>query len=312
MRKLLGLTLVAVGAFLATVALLLWFWVPGQVKKTPTDIDSVTTLTGEATYLSEDRVPVKYTSHTIADSKASTDDVVVFSSFSCLMRDPNGDAPACESADVKDTALISASDDRFATDRRSAVAVDAAKYVGADAVQHEGLVNKFPFDVQMKSYPFWDGLIGRTVDLVFEGSENIDGLTVYRFHKRVDNEPIQIAEGVDGTYSDDLLIWVDPETGSMIKQQDTQKRTLDNGDNALDLSMVYTDDTIAANVKSAKDSGRQLSLLGVLAPVTMLLGLVSLLGGLLLYARSLTPATPRGERAARREERTEDPAPAGY
>ena len=62
---------------------------------------------------------------------------------------------------------MTAGTDRFATDRVTAVAVNDEKYVGVGAEPHEGLVNKFPFDVEQKTYPIWDGLLGRAVEATF-------------------------------------------------------------------------------------------------------------------------------------------------
>ena len=42
--------------------------------------------------------------------------------------------------------------------------------------EHEGLVNKFPFDVEKKDYPYWDGLLGRPVEMVYDDTETILGL----------------------------------------------------------------------------------------------------------------------------------------
>lgn len=302
MRKFLGPVLIGVGAFLLTTALLLLLWVPGQVKRTPLDVDSVTRLSGEAAYLSEPKGPVKAMSHTVVDAKASTGDVVVFDNFSCLVRDPDGNAPDCVGGEQEGSRLIKAGTDRFATDRRTAESVDAKKYAGADAVQHEGLVNKFPFDVRKKTYTFWDGLIGRAVDATYQGQESLNGLNVYRFNVKVENESAEIASGVQGVYSDDKTLWIDPVTGSIIKQAETQKRQLPTGDNALDLKLEFTPETVAKNVDSAKASGSQLRTLGAIPPIALVLGLLFLVGGLLVGRRP----GPRQDTA----DRTAEPAPA--
>ena len=71
MRKFLGPLLLGIGGFLLTTALLVLLWVPGQVKKTPLDVNSLTVLDGEASYLGSDRSAVKATSHTVTDGDAS-------------------------------------------------------------------------------------------------------------------------------------------------------------------------------------------------------------------------------------------------
>ena len=59
-----------------------------------------------------------------------------------------------------DPDLITAGIDIFATDRCRPSAVDDKNLPG-DAVVHEGLVNKWPFDAEKKTYPYWDGAIGQ-------------------------------------------------------------------------------------------------------------------------------------------------------
>ncbi|MEO7071216.1 MAG: porin PorA family protein, partial [Nostocoides sp.] len=203
MRKPLGTVLLGLGGFLLTTALLLWFWVPGQVKQTPLNVNSTTRLAGTGSYLGEAGGPLKATSRTVVDGPKSKDGVVVFDTFTCLLRDPSGNAPDCVSSDGANSALINAGTDTFATDRHTALSVNAKKYVGADALQHDGLVNKFPFDTEKKTYPFWDSLLGRAVDAKFDGTATLDGLLTDKFHIVVDNEPAEISQGVSGTYSDD-------------------------------------------------------------------------------------------------------------
>ena len=47
--------------------------------------------------------------------------------------------------------------DDFATDRITALAVNDPQYLPADAAPHEGLINKWPFEAEKKTYPYWDG-----------------------------------------------------------------------------------------------------------------------------------------------------------
>lgn len=283
MRKTLGPLLLGVGGFLLTTALLVLLWVPGQVKKTPLNVNSLTQLAGEASYLGSDRAPVKATSKTVTDGDASTGDAAVFSTFTCLMWNPDGKTPDCVSGEGENSRLINAGTDNFATDRKTALAFnDQEKYVGANASPHQGLINKFPFDVEKKTYPFWDGILNRAVDAAFVGEENVNGLKTYRFNINVVDEPAEIASGLQGKYSDDKTMWIDPMTGSIIKQVEKQVRMLPDGSAALDLDLAFTDDQVAANVKDAEENGGRLGLIGRLPWIVGLLGLLSLAGGLLL------------------------------
>lgn len=275
MRRVVGPVLLGLAGFLITAALLAALYVPGQVKKTPLDVDSTTRLSGEANALpSGGSSPVKALSRTVANGELSDGDVVVFDTFSCLVKD-DGSTADCTDDTTDDSALVTASTDTFATDRRTALAVTGEQYVGSDS-RHEGLVNKFPFGVQQETYPFWDGVLGRSVDAVYEGEEEIGGLNTYRFVTTVDDEPAEIAAGIEGTYSSTKTMWIDPATGSIISQEEQQVRQTADGQTVLDLDFAFTDETVEANVESAKDSGSQLALV---ARAPWLLGLLGLLAG---------------------------------
>lgn len=287
MRRTVGLILLGLAGFLVTAAILCLVWVPGQVKKTPLDVDTDTRLTGTATALpTGGSGPVKYLSRTVADGTASSSDVVVFDNFTCLVSDPDGTAPDCVDDTDPDKRLVSAGTDRFATNRVTALAVNDEKYVGATAEPHDGLVNKFPFGVEQKAYPFWDGIVGRAVETSFQGEEKIDGLAVYKFSYSLTDEPAEISDGVSGLYSMDKTMWVDKGTGSIIDEADKQVRKLDNGTTVLAIDISFTDDTVAANVKDAKANNSQLALLSSAPLVLGILGLLALIGGFILLRRT--------------------------
>jgi hypothetical protein len=285
--------LVFLGAFLLMVAALALFYAPDKVKRTPLDVDSITRLTGEAQLFDGTALvttPVKATSTAHTDSELSTDDVVLFQSSSCLVKDPDGSAPDCVSADDPDNRLISAGTEVFATDRVTAVAVNDFENLPADAEPREGLINKWPFDVEQKTYPYWDGLIGQPVDAVFQSTEDIDGLETYKFLVKVDDGDIEITDGVLGKYSTEKTIWVDPTTGSIVDQSESQTRVqADNGQTILQLDFSFTDATVAANVEDAKANASKLNLLTKTVPLLAgLIGLLALIGGLILWRT--TPA----------------------
>ena len=283
MRRIIGLVLMGLAGFLVTTALLALVYVPGQVKKTPLDTDSYTRLTGEASVLPRgEGAPVKAVSHTVADGAKSDGDVVVFDTFSCLITNEDGNSPDCVDDADPDKRLVTASTDRFATDRRTGLSVNDEKYIG-DAKPHEGLVNKFPFGVEKKTYPFWDGLLGRAVDANFEGEEAVNGWNTYKFVIEVVDEPAEIAKTVQGTYSSTKTMWVDPRTGAIQKQQEQQVRKTDNGQTVLDLDFGFTDKTIEANIDEAKSNDSKLGLVDNLPLIAGLLGLVAAAVGFFLW-----------------------------
>ncbi|MBK6887712.1 MAG: DUF3068 domain-containing protein [Tetrasphaera sp.] len=290
MRKVLAPLLLGLGGFFLTTALLVLMWVPGQVKKTPLDTKNTSRAIGDAVYLTGDRTPAKGMTRSVVDGQVSDSNTVVFQTFTCLIRDPDGTAGDCVNAEGTDSKLINASTDAFATDRTTGLAVkDQEHYLGADASPHEGLINKFPFDVQKKTYPFWDSVLGRAVDATFQGEEKVQDLNTYKFMIKVDNEPAEISSGVKGTYSDEKTLWIDPMTGAIINQTEHQSRILPNGDVALDLNLKMDDTTIGNAVKDAKANGGKLGLVGRMPLIAGLLGLLSLALGFILMRSSGTP-----------------------
>jgi hypothetical protein len=294
-RGVLAKVLVGLGAFLLATAALALLWVPGQVKKTPLDVDSTTRLTGTATLGSGSAAttsPIKVTSISRTDSKLSTDDVALFVNSTCAVKDEDGKAPDCVSPTDPDKRLISASEDTFATDRRTAEAVEFDA-LPADAEPKTGLINKFPFDVEQRTYPFWDGSAKKAVDAVFEGEEEVEGVNLYKFTTTVKGAPVEIAAGVKGTYDDVKTMWIEPATGSIMDQEE-HRILKQNGTPVIDLKMAFTDEQVSKNIEDGKANAATLKLLtGTVPMVAGLLGLVSLVGGLI---------AARGASSRRRDE----------
>ena len=236
MRKIIGWVLLALGTFLVVIGLMAAIWAPGQVKRTPLDTDSTTRLAGTADKLNPgtgevESLQVKATSVTKADSEHSDDEVIVFVSSTCLVID-EGDVPDCVDADDPEKRLVSASTDVFATDRSDGTAVNGS-YVPPSAEEKEGLVNKWPFDAEKKTYPYWDGMLGQAVDAEYDGTETIDGLETYRYHVLIEEESAEVVTDVDGVYSQDKYIWIDPVTGAIINQTQHEVRELTDGSTLL-------------------------------------------------------------------------------
>lgn len=303
MRKNIGGVCAFLGAFLLIVAVLFQTWAAGQLKKTPLDVDSTTRLEGTAvTYQagSPSSFPVKATSVTKADAEKSDDDVVVFKNSSCLVKDVN-DVPDCVSADDPEQRLLSAGFDDFATDRKTAMAVNDPKYLPADATEKEGLINKWPFDVEKKTYPYW--VDTGVTDAVFDGVEEVDGLETYVFQVEVNDAPIQIAEGVDGLYSELTRLWIEPKTGQIVMQESEQKRALTDGTPVLDVELNFTGEQIDANVEGiTADKDRLQLATGTVPLIGYVAGVPLLILGLVLISmsrRSTAPAGPAAPAAER-------------
>ncbi len=295
--KVLARVLLGLGSFLLIAGILALTYAPGVVKKTPLDVDTTTVYEGEAAKIDPltgafDTKPVYAIRHTTADSEKSSDDTVIMVETACAVFDTGG---AQECVNGNDPDLITASIDRFATDRVTALAVED-KNLPADAGPHEGLINKFPFDVEKKTYPFWDGDIGRAVDIDYQGTETLFGLETYEFSYTVKDEPIEVAEGIPGTYDNIVTVWVDPKTGSIVKSGQDQQRFLEDGTPALDIQLIGTDDTVKEAVDEAKTAGKSLTILLTVLPIVGIGGgLLCLIGGLVLIMRERSEG---GRRAA--------------
>jgi hypothetical protein len=283
-RKL-GMVLAGIGGFLVMLALLSKFYAPGQLMKTPIDVDSVTNAAGEAAVGADAAAAVQGTQITRSDSAKSDDDVVVFVSSSCLVFDRD-DVPPCVSADDPEERLITASVDNFATDRVTALAVNDPKYLPPEATEHEGLQNKWPFDVEKKTYPYWDDNVSQVVDAEYEGTEEVEGIETYRFHAVIADVPYEVTDGVQGTYSKDTTIWIEPITGSFVNLSYHMEQVTDTGDNFITLDLAYTDDEVADSAADAKDSRDRINLIRDTVPlIGFIVGIPILIIGIVLIAR---------------------------
>jgi hypothetical protein len=308
--RVLARVLLGLGAFLLVAGILALTWAPGMVKKTPLDVDQTTRYEGHAAKLDPltgafDTKPAYAIRYTKVDSKKSSDENVIMVENACAVFDTGG-AKVCVNGNDPD--LIQATTDIFATDRVSALAVPD-KNLPSDAVPHEGLVNKFPFDVQKKTYPFWDGDVGKAVDIDYVGTKNLFGLDTYEFSYTVKDVPINIADDdpatpeddtIKGTYDNVVTVYVDPTTGSIVKSGQDQQQFLDDGTPAADVVLTQTDASVKSFVDDAKAAHTQLFVLLTLVPIVGFVGgALCLVGGFLLLRRQRsggTGAQPVGDK----------------
>lgn len=294
-RRIVAFGLLFVGAFLLVLALGAQVYAEDRLERTPLDVHSVTDLAGTAELSGPDgleTVPVQVTSTTVTDSEASDDEVAVWKNSSCVVRD-EGDPPSCVSNDDPEKRLISASEDEFATDRVTALAVENPEEY--DVPPHEGLINKFPFGAEKTTYPYWESTLQRAVDAVYDRTEDMDGVEVYVYTVTTTDEQIEIADGVEGLYSDSKEIWVEPTTGDILNQAVSQERTTLDGEPVLSIEYEFTDEQKAESVAKAKDNIRSLALLTTWVPIIGYVGgAVCLIAGAVLLLtgrrRSTAPA----------------------
>lgn len=287
MRKTIGFVLFVLGAALLAVGVVTTTWAPGVVKQTPLDVDTTTRLEGQGARLDAETGelgqarPVRVTSVTQVDSDASGDDVAVFVQYQCVVYTDQGEVPDCPAG--KDERIFTIPDpDKFATDRKTALAVDEDGHIPDDqqVVQHDGLVNKFPFDTEEKEYPYWDGLTEQAWPAVFVENEDVQGVEARHFTVTIEDEAVdEVAPDLPGTYSNKVDIWVEPRTGAILRQEQDQQRYLEDGTQVVDLQVAFTDEQIDTFVSDAEDNIAQLDLVTKTMPLVGFIG-----GGLLLLA----------------------------
>lgn len=182
------------------------------------------------------------------------------------------------------------------------------------AIKHEGLQFKFPFDAQQKNYPFWDVNVKKAVTARYDGEETIKGLKTYRYVQPITDVvitqtdvpgsllqlPEQATVKADRVYSTTRTLWVEPHSGAIIKgSEKVNQRLVFNGNEApvIQGTITYTDKTVQANVDKYASSARGLWFVKTVGPLAgWILGVLLVLVGLaLLLIRPKQNPGPRHE-----------------
>src|SRR5699024_1724869 len=253
----------------------------------------------------------------------SNEDVITVQAGQRLLREDKP-APKSDVPTARDPQLVNATVDKVTVDRITSLPVndpDSPNGVWTDAggqmedVPREGLQYKFPFEVEKKSYPYFD-LTSRTDNPIdFAGEEEIDGMTVYHFTQKVG--PVDLAQTVGGTadkltipaealgvpgdedvsvhrfYTNERDLWVDPVTGVIIKGREQINqyfaRNADDPERITALSvsprtgLTFDQDTIDYQLNQARDGQDQIRLVTFTIPlIAGIVGALALLGGLIL------------------------------
>lgn len=304
MQRIVGFVLIGLGAFFLVLAPMARFVIYPGVAKAPIDVYSEGTSYGPgSTVLSignllagedpEVQTDIESTRTTRGDVEASTGDLAVYDSFSNTTN--------------SEGETLTASVERVGFDRFTGEAdpefestVDTGD--GPEPVAYEGQVFKMPFDAEQTDYPWWDGSIQQATPMVFDAVEDIDGLRTYKYVQTI--EPTKIADlavpgsvagsdedevTLDRIYSNVRTIWIEPNTGAVIKGQEEQDSYAElDGERLFTITQAdvgYSDEAIQANVDEYGPLGSQLNLIKNIVPVWgAIAGVVLLLvGGLLVW-----------------------------
>jgi hypothetical protein len=310
MRRVTGFILAGLGAFLIVVAILLPTFIVGRVIKFPINTYVVTTLTGtNVSYFSPSLVkPVtgatmRVTDTVKGDPNAATSSTAVWNEFTYLY-------------DVTNAKAFQYSSRRAAFDRRTSELVNCCgANIGGDSTIHQTGLSGYvwPIGTQKITYNVFDTTLLKPMPYTYEGTETVNGISVYRFVEQV--APTQAgSQTLPGSlvgsaqpsvtlpeyYTATNTDWVDPVTGAILKVSETQQLNVRDATGAHNLLLF--DGHLAMTPQSIKqavsldESGRsKINLLGVVVPIVAgLLGLVLLITGILL-ARERGGDQPEGE-----------------
>jgi hypothetical protein len=308
MRRVVGLTVTGLGAFLLVFGLLMRYWVPGQVIKYPLNEYSVTTLSGnDITYFSPSLL--REFPHVSATAVQTIEGDVPSGSSSVAVW---GEFTAVE--DTTDHTAIQYASRRSAFDRRTGLLVNCcAASVGSNAkVIQTGQGFMFPYGTRHKTYQVFDSTLLAPVAFEFAGTGTIDGLSVDKFVEHVDNrrfgqqtlpgslvgEPQQATVTLPESLMATNTYWVDPLTGATVDVTMNQTVELQGATQAERLVLLggtlsETAPSIRAAVENAQQQHAKIALIQVTIPlIGILLGLIALAVGIALVLRAPEPWAP--------------------
>ncbi|HUZ22565.1 MAG TPA: DUF3068 domain-containing protein [Streptosporangiaceae bacterium] len=308
MRRVIGLVITCLGAFLVAFALLLRFWVPGYVITFPLNEYSVTTMTGsDITYFSpstlKEHSGVKATTtKTIeGDVESGSPSVAVWGSFTAL-------------EDTTNHVAIQYASQRSAFNRRSGELVNCcAAAIGSNTrVRQSGQGFRWPFGTRHRTYQIFDVTLLRPVPVQYEGTDTIDGMITDKFVEHVVNRrfgqqtlpgplvglkeqaTVNLPEFLTATNT----YWVDPVTGIPVDETTDQAISLEGSGGASRLvllagQLAQTRASVSAAVAGAGQSHKKIQWIENTGPlIGLLAGIVALAGGITLVWRAWEPWAP--------------------
>ena len=338
MLRLVALAVMGLGAALLTAALLLTTYTAGKIEKIPLTIDKTLVSGGTGTALDpaslsatrfviNTDVPLISQQAITVETPANAQ-VVTFQVGTSVRRTDR----------QQDSGLLLAMVDTVTLDRRTAEAVSDDERPGGSvqkprtfeddkpstniALPHEGLTYRFPFNTEKKSYPFFDAIAQKPFDANYDGEDDVNGLSTYRFTQNVGYDadgkivdPIKYASlydrneegevtaraelwGLPGDpyepitmtrfYAAQRTFWVDPVTGVIVRSEEHANHYYARDpllpEMALaDYKVTSTEQTVESQVAMARDERDRVALWSRILPISFAAaGLIALIGAGLL------------------------------
>jgi len=197
--------ILGIGAALLVAALLLSTYTAGRITKIPLDIDTTLVSDGTATaldpaslladhFIINNNVPVvqqqQYSTESGVDTPSNAE-VVTLQVGTTLRRTDK----------QQDSGLLLAIVDTVTLNRKTAMAVSSENNPAGSVqkprtmedtkpstnipLKHDGLNYRFPFNVQKKTYPYFDPVAQKVFDANYDGEVDVLGLTAFHFKQNV-------------------------------------------------------------------------------------------------------------------------------
>ncbi|MFE0175512.1 DUF3068 domain-containing protein [Streptomyces sp. NPDC059002] len=301
----LSLILLGLGAFLLVLAPMLAWYVEPRAKRTPIDIDVITVFKGKGSYFDTEKIKTVHdkdltiTRQVRGDVADSEDSGRAIWDVSTSV-DPDSSLPAADPHDSLQWTL-----ERWVTDRKTNAPVHCC---GEEPYFEGEAYLKFPFDLEKRSYRWWDNTLGATVPLAYRGTKKIQGHEGYRFTGsvkatktgtrqvpgRLVGQPRKSQVMADEYYANHAIELVaDQRTGRILYAAIGPRKTLRAPGSDKDSTVLLDSERIAftpatqkAQVKLADDDNTRLELVGETLPlITVGLGAVLALAGIVLVVR---------------------------
>lgn len=333
MGKKLAVILTGLGVFVLGVALLARFYAYDRLAVVPLDQDTVSVSEGPGATIfdiasqQEITVDLVSTRNVVGDVEASEKasdelgrDIAVWETL-VYTDEPGAEVSA-------DSPPRSGSHDLVAFDRHTGetvkccdtytvTAADDRGVEEKDTIGFEGLYFKFPFQTEKKTYRFWDGSLREAPEIEYKETETIEGLEVYRFEQVI--PPTTVGnltapasffdideEGdvtLDRVYSNTRTLWIEPETGVIIRGQEDQLSVAEyEGEQVAtltDVTIGYNPETISDNVDTYSALSTQLKLIRIWVPIVGgILGLLLLAAGLVMLRSRRSEAHASGSHSS--------------
>lgn len=338
MLRLVACGIIGLGAALLIAALLLSTYTAGKIRKIPLDIDTTwvsagtgtaldpASLSGERFIIDRD-VPLASQQAITVEAPANAE-VVTLQVGTTVRRSDKQQENGLLLAMVDTVTVNRSTAEAVSDDDRPGGSVQKPRSIGDDkpatnvALPHEGLSYRFPFQTEKKSYPLFDPIAQKPFDANYDGEDDVNGLTTFRFTQNVGYdadgnlvEPIKYASlydndedgvvtaraglwGLEGDpdepitmtrfYAAQRSFWVDPVSGTIVKATERANHyyardPLRPEMELADYKVTSTEQTVESQVSAARDERDRVALWSRILPISFAAaGLVALIGGIAL------------------------------